>query len=204
MHVCRHIVVVVVTDTVVCTSSKVTSLLLMETCICRLYAVTFDCLRESYCFIGAILTFNVSALWSLLSLLPPILVNDIIPLYIICRHCCVSFFFCFYTSIYHVFRSVKCPITGMTLSISVFISSYFPHAGWFAGTACLDLHNGTITMLPIAWQCVPLEGKRFNHGGYKCECLQGFEYPFNDLTWYFDGQTMEEEYRKLAAGEENR
>lgn len=53
-------------------------------------------------------------------------------------------------------------------------------------------------------QCVPLEGKRFNTGGYKCECRQGYEYPFNDLAWYFDGQTMEEEYRKLKNGEPNR
>lgn len=52
--------------------------------------------------------------------------------------------------------------------------------------------------------CVPLEGKRFNRGGYKCECRQGFEYPFNDLAWYFDGQTMEEEYRKQSIGEPNR
>ncbi|XP_071112765.1 uncharacterized protein [Haliotis cracherodii] len=52
--------------------------------------------------------------------------------------------------------------------------------------------------------CVPLEGKRFTRGGYKCECRQGYEYPFNDLAWFFDGQTMEEEWRKLSAGEPNR
>ncbi|KAK7107826.1 uncharacterized protein [Littorina saxatilis] len=52
--------------------------------------------------------------------------------------------------------------------------------------------------------CVALEGKRFNRGGYKCECRQGFEYPFNDLAWYFDGQTMEEEHRKLSVGDPNR
>ncbi|XP_076444630.1 uncharacterized protein LOC143282762 isoform X1 [Babylonia areolata] len=52
--------------------------------------------------------------------------------------------------------------------------------------------------------CVALEGKRFNTGGYKCECRQGFEYPFNDLAWFFDGQTMEQEYGKLQAGEPNR
>ena len=56
----------------------------------------------------------------------------------------------------------------------------------------------------VCVQCVPLEGKRFNTGGYKCECRQGYEYPFNDLAWYFDGQTMEEEYRKLKNGEPNR
>ena len=56
----------------------------------------------------------------------------------------------------------------------------------------------------VCVQCVALEGKRFNTGGYKCECRQGYEYPFNDLAWYFDGQTMEEEYRKLKNGEPNR
>ncbi|KAK7494317.1 hypothetical protein BaRGS_00014420 [Batillaria attramentaria] len=52
--------------------------------------------------------------------------------------------------------------------------------------------------------CVALEGKRFNTGGYKCECRQGYEYPFNDLAWFFDGQTMEQEYGKLQRGEPNR
>lgn len=59
-------------------------------------------------------------------------------------------------------------------------------------------------LLSICSQCVPLEGKRFTRGGYKCECRQGYEYPFNDLAWFFDGQTMEEEWRKLSAGEPNR
>ncbi|KAL5010556.1 hypothetical protein ScPMuIL_012861 [Solemya velum] len=52
--------------------------------------------------------------------------------------------------------------------------------------------------------CVPLEGMRFQRGGYKCECRQGYEYPFNDLAWYFDGQTMEEEYGKYIRGDGNR
>ncbi|CAH1798682.1 unnamed protein product [Owenia fusiformis] len=52
--------------------------------------------------------------------------------------------------------------------------------------------------------CVPLPGKRFTRGGYKCECLQGFEYPFNDRAWYYDGQTMEEEYDKMMRGERHR
>ncbi|ESO93259.1 hypothetical protein LOTGIDRAFT_119445 [Lottia gigantea] len=52
--------------------------------------------------------------------------------------------------------------------------------------------------------CVPLQGKRFDRGGYKCVCRQGYEYTFNDLNWYFDGQTMEEEYKKLKRNEPNR
>ncbi|ELU11322.1 hypothetical protein CAPTEDRAFT_161811 [Capitella teleta] len=52
--------------------------------------------------------------------------------------------------------------------------------------------------------CEALPGKNFYRGGYKCECRQGWEYPFNDRAWYFDGQTMEEEYRKLMDGETSR
>ena len=50
---------------------------------------------------------------------------------------------------------------------------------------------------------LPNPGKKFNKGGYKCECLQGWEYPFNDRAWYFDGQTMEEEFRKKTEGDPN-
>lgn len=55
--------------------------------------------------------------------------------------------------------------------------------------------------------CVPIPGRhimKFQRGSYKCECRQGYEYPFNDLAWYFDGQTMEEEYDKMMRGEPNR
>ncbi|OAF69729.1 hypothetical protein A3Q56_02519 [Intoshia linei] len=46
--------------------------------------------------------------------------------------------------------------------------------------------------------CVPISGRKYVLGSYKCECLQAFEYPFNDRAWYFDGQTLEQEYRKLV------
>lgn len=52
--------------------------------------------------------------------------------------------------------------------------------------------------------CVPLPGKGFEQGAYKCECRQGYEYPFIDLSWFFHGQTMEEEYAKKRLGEPNR
>lgn len=42
--------------------------------------------------------------------------------------------------------------------------------------------------------CVPILGRRFDSGGYKCQCEQGFEYPFNDEITYFDGQVIEAEY----------
>jgi len=52
--------------------------------------------------------------------------------------------------------------------------------------------------------CENLPSRGFVRGSYKCECRQGFEYAFNDRAWYFDGQTMEEEYRKMQAGTSNR
>ncbi|XP_059149166.1 uncharacterized protein LOC131936271, partial [Physella acuta] len=52
--------------------------------------------------------------------------------------------------------------------------------------------------------CVPVEGRRYQTGYYKCECRQGFEYTFNDLNWYFDGQTMEQEFSKMIRGQPNR
>lgn len=44
----------------------------------------------------------------------------------------------------------------------------------------------------------------FVSGSYKCECRQGYEYPFNDRTWYFHGEMMEREYQLKLAGEPNR
>ena len=33
-------------------------------------------------------------------------------------------------------------------------------------------------MTIICLQCVPILGRGFETGGYKCECRQGYEYPF--------------------------
>ena len=52
-------------------------------------------------------------------------------------------------------------------------------------------------------QCEWLPSKKFEKGSYKCNCKQGYEYPFNDNAWYFDGQTMEEEWRKKEEGDPN-
>lgn len=63
-------------------------------------------------------------------------------------------------------------------------------------------------MLCFTLQCLPLPlqtpTQRYLRGAYKCECRQGYEYPFNDLSWFFDGQMMEEEYNKMLRGEPNR
>ncbi len=53
-------------------------------------------------------------------------------------------------------------------------------------------------------QCVDLPGHGFIRGSYKCECRQGYEYPYNDRAWYFDGQTVEMEYWNKQAGLDNR
>lgn len=56
----------------------------------------------------------------------------------------------------------------------------------------------------LSSHCVPIMGRRFDHGGYKCECEQGFEYPFNDQITYFDGQILEHEYFKMVKKEPSR
>jgi len=38
----------------------------------------------------------------------------------------------------------------------------------------------------------------------KCECLQGYEYPFEDLITYYDGQLVEAEYQNIVADVETR
>lgn len=53
-------------------------------------------------------------------------------------------------------------------------------------------------------KCVPVPGRKFESGGYKCECLQGYEYPFNTPTTYIDGQMMEAEYSNVVQGRPSR
>ncbi|KAL5965208.1 hypothetical protein TSMEX_007066 [Taenia solium] len=52
--------------------------------------------------------------------------------------------------------------------------------------------------------CEHIPGRQFRSGSYKCMCRQGFEYPFNDLTWFFDGETMEKEYELMVQGQPSR
>lgn len=56
----------------------------------------------------------------------------------------------------------------------------------------------------MPFQCVPILGRGFDQGGYKCECLQGYEYPYNDPTTYFDGQIVEAEFEKLVEDKPSR
>lgn len=51
---------------------------------------------------------------------------------------------------------------------------------------------------------MPIQGRGFENGGYKCECLQGFEYPFEDLITYYDGQLVESEFQNIMNDKETR
>lgn len=52
--------------------------------------------------------------------------------------------------------------------------------------------------------CVPILGRGFETGGYKCECKQGYEYPFEDPITYFDGQLMEAEFVNMVRDKESK
>ncbi|OXU20878.1 hypothetical protein TSAR_014574 [Trichomalopsis sarcophagae] len=52
--------------------------------------------------------------------------------------------------------------------------------------------------------CVPILGRGFDSGGYKCECKQGYEYPLEDLITYYDGQLVEAEFTNIVEDKETR
>lgn len=52
--------------------------------------------------------------------------------------------------------------------------------------------------------CVPIQGRGFDTGGYKCECIQGYEYPFEDPITYFDGQLVEAEFLNIIRNKKTR
>ena len=54
------------------------------------------------------------------------------------------------------------------------------------------------------FQCVPILGRGFETGGYKCECKQGYEYPFEDPITYYDGQLVEAEFINMVNDRETR
>ncbi|CDI97105.1 fras1 related extracellular matrix protein [Echinococcus multilocularis] len=72
-------------------------------------------------------------------------------------------------------------------------SFYTPN--FFKNTARCDFQNT---------YCEHIPGRQFRSGSYKCMCRQGFEYPLNDLTWFFDGETMEKEYELKMSGQPSR
>lgn len=58
-----------------------------------------------------------------------------------------------------------------------------------------------VCLCVIALQCALVGARPWQWGSYKCECRQGYEYPFNDeRTWYFDGPTMQDQYMKMING----
>ncbi|KAJ8675045.1 hypothetical protein QAD02_010831 [Eretmocerus hayati] len=52
--------------------------------------------------------------------------------------------------------------------------------------------------------CVPILGRGFSSGGYKCECKQGFEYPLEDRFTYFDGQLVDAEFQNIVEDKQTR
>jgi len=51
---------------------------------------------------------------------------------------------------------------------------------------------------------VPIQGRGFDTGGYKCECHQGYEYPFDDPITYYDGQLVEAEFLSMIMDNKTR
>nr|WOZ29507.1 G-protein coupled receptor 158 [Locusta migratoria] len=52
--------------------------------------------------------------------------------------------------------------------------------------------------------CVPILGRGYETGNYKCECRQGYEYPFEDQITYFDGQLVEAEFGNIVVDKATR
>jgi len=72
-------------------------------------------------------------------------------------------------------------------------SFYTPN--FFKNTATCDYRSSYCTLLP---------GRLFQLGNYKCECRQGFEYPFIDSLWFYLGYLMNQEYDNKQKGLVNR
>ena len=49
------------------------------------------------------------------------------------------------------------------------------------------------------FKCIPVEGKGFVKGGYKCQCRAGFEYPFLDKNDFYPGDQLEKEWFTLTS-----
>uniref|UniRef100_A0A1Y1KQJ4 GPR158/179 extracellular domain-containing protein n=1 Tax=Photinus pyralis TaxID=7054 RepID=A0A1Y1KQJ4_PHOPY len=71
--------------------------------------------------------------------------------------------------------------------------AYVPNA--FKGTNKCDKKSS---------YCVPILGRGYETGGYKCECKQGYEYPFEDQITYYDGQLVEGEFINLVDNNKTR
>uniref|UniRef100_A0A1I8FL09 G-protein coupled receptor 158 n=1 Tax=Macrostomum lignano TaxID=282301 RepID=A0A1I8FL09_9PLAT len=52
--------------------------------------------------------------------------------------------------------------------------------------------------LEFSGVCVPIINNRFALDSYKCECRQGYEYPFNDVSiWFHAGGMVSQNYEKM-------
>lgn len=99
----------------------------------------------------------------------------------------------------------KCDKKTSYVSIKIFISlSYF--FLFFFRLLIVSRQYARTRLFPLffLFQCVPILGRGFDSGGYKCECKQGYEYPFEDLITYYDGQLVEAEFSNIVNDKETR
>lgn len=95
--------------------------------------------------------------------------------------------------------SIKC--TVMSQTVKFFPPKLSPEIIYMKTVKSDD----TITLFDLlSFQCIPILGRGFESGGYKCECKQGYEYPFEDAITYYDGQLMEAEFSNMVDNNETR
>lgn len=88
--------------------------------------------------------------------------------------------------------AVTVPLSKMDINMC---PSNFYEANFFKNTA--PCHFDTT-------YCVPIIQNRFALQNYKCECRQGYEYPFNDISiWFHAGGTVSQNYEKMMNNEQN-
>lgn len=87
-----------------------------------------------------------------------------------------------------------------TDSLSLYANMFPLHRYASAANAFRNTHKCD----RLSSRCVPILGRRFDAGGYRCECEQGFEYPFNDGITYYDGQILEAEYLNMLQNRPSR
>ncbi|PAA54605.1 hypothetical protein BOX15_Mlig022400g1, partial [Macrostomum lignano] len=88
--------------------------------------------------------------------------------------------------------TVSVPLSKMDINMC---PSNFYEANYFKNTA--PCHYETT-------YCVPIINNRFALDSYKCECRQGYEYPFNDVSiWFHAGGMVSQNYEKMVNNEQN-
>ncbi|KAK9874683.1 hypothetical protein WA026_005503 [Henosepilachna vigintioctopunctata] len=90
-------------------------------------------------------------------------------------------------------------VVGVTMDMLKLDITQCPDKYWVP-----NVFKGTDKCDQKSSYCVPILGRGFEAGGYKCECKQGYEYPFEDLVTYYDGQLVEAEFSNLVDDNQTR